>query len=458
MTTLDDFENNLKGRLSETARIVGCNGTVLRWDGSCAPNPSVTVFPQCESDVAETVKLCRQKGIKCFAQGGGHGWRVRNNREIDVVICLREMNSVTVNERSRKITFGGGAIVKELIEAATAKKMEITTGVCNSVGVMGSTLCGGIGRYMGKYGLAIDNLLSVNFVDAAGKLHRGVSQDTDEDLWWAIRGAGTSFGIITEATMQAHLQSNNGLSWTGALIFADSSKLEAVVEAINGLEMDENMCVHFLIACFPPTHAPAVMVVPWYYGPEEKGEKAWKSLLDIGPTTKQTFMAPANRLNDGNDPFGEMGGRKPGVGLGLDTLDPKAYRHIWDLYVQFISENPDAARTVIVAERYPKAKASSVDRDTAAFAHRDSQYEVICVPWYTDEKLDIRADAFAQTIRNIWIQKCCKPGNTHSYVAFSGLNEPLESLFGERERVDKLMQIKRKWDPENYWGALMDIM
>lgn len=228
---------------------------------------------------------------------------------------------------------------------------------------------------MGKYGLAIDNLLSVNFVDATGKLHRGVNQETDKDLWWAIRGAGTSLGIVTEATMQAHPQSNDGLSWTGKLIFGDPSKLEAVVETINDLEMDENMCVHFLLACIPPTHAPAIMVVPWYYGPEEEAEKVWKSLLDIGPTIKETFMAPADRLNDGNDPFGEMGGRKPGVGLGLDTLDPKAYRHIWDLYVHFLNENPDAVRTGMVAERYPKTKALSLDRDSAAFTHRDSRYE-----------------------------------------------------------------------------------
>ncbi|KAK6339976.1 hypothetical protein TWF718_009363 [Orbilia javanica] len=449
MAYLNDFKAGLEGRLSDKARIVGEDGTVTRWDESCAPSPAVTIFPQCEEDVVEIVKFCRQKGIKCFAQGGGHSWRVRNYREIDVVICLRDMNSVAIDEDSRKINFGGGVVVQELIEAATAKQLEV-----------GSMLCGGIGRYMGKYGLAADNLLSCNFVDAAGTLHQGVSRETDEDLWWAIRGAGTSFGIITQATVQAYPQSNNGLSWTGTLIFADPSKLEAVVEAINELNMDENMCVHLLFACVPPTHSPAIMVVPWYYGPEEEAERAWKPLLDVGPTIRETFMAPANRLNDGNDPFGEKGGRKPGLGLGLDTLDPKAYRHIWDLYIQFLSENPDAARTVILAERYSRAKLLSIDRDSTVFAHRGSKYEAICVPWYTDHKLDIRANAFSQTVRNIWIQKCCKPTETFetkSYIAFSGLNEPLQTLFGDQERIDKLMGIKKKWDPDNYWGALMDI-
>ncbi|KAK6352072.1 hypothetical protein TWF730_008904 [Orbilia blumenaviensis] len=438
-----EFATGLKGRLSAKARILGKDGTVLRWDESCAPDPLATVFPQCEEDVVET--------------GGGHGWRVRNHRDIDVVICLRDMNAVEVNIEDRTVTFGGGTIVKELTDAATASNLEVTTGICNSVGVLGSTLCGGIGRYIGKYGLAIDNLLSVNFVDATGKFYRNVNQESNGDLWWAIRGAGTSFGVVTQATMRAHPQSNGGLSWTGALIFGDPSKLEAVVQAINDLEMDENMCVHLLFTCLPPTLAPAIMVVPWYYGSEGEAEKAWKSLLDIGPTIKETFMAPADRLNDGNDPFGEKGGRKPGVGLGLDTLDPEGYRHIWDLYVHFLNENPDATRTVMVAECYPKAKTLSTPAENAAFAHRDSKYEVICVPWYTDETLDIRADAFAQSVRNIWIQKCCRPGKIQSYPAFSGLHEPLESLFGQQDRIEKLLKIKKQWDPENYWGSLMDV-
>ncbi|KAK6499168.1 hypothetical protein TWF481_011739 [Arthrobotrys musiformis] len=457
MANISDFKASLGGQLSADARIVGSEGTVLRWDGYSAPKPTVTVFPQCEEDVAKTVRFCRQKGLRCFAQAGGHGWRVRNRTDIDVVICLTDMNSIKLDEGTRKVVIGGGAIVRELIEAVTEKKLEVATGICNSVGVMGSMLCGGIGRYMGKYGLAIDNLISINFVDATGKLHRGVNQDTDKDLWWAIRGAGASFGIVTEATIQAHPQSNNGLSWSGVLIFEDPSKLEAVIGAINNLDMNENMCVHFLFARVPPTLSPAIVVMPWYYGPREEAEKAWKSILDIGPTAAKTFMAPADKLNDGNDQFGEKGGRKPGVGLGIDFLNPEAYRHIWDLYVNFSSENPDAARTVILAECYSKVKAISMDRNSAVFAHRDSKYEVLCVPWYSDEKLDIRATDFAQTVRNIWVQKCCEQDKIRSYVAFSGLNEPVETLFGSGERIDRLMEVKRKWDRENYWGALLDI-
>ncbi|KAF3917135.1 hypothetical protein ABW20_dc0107990 [Dactylellina cionopaga] len=454
MSDYNTLSAGLKPLLSSEARIVGSEDTITRWDVSCAPTPIMTVAPRCEKDVAETVKYCRAKGLKCFAQSGGHGWRVRNHKDIDVVICLREMNQVTVNEDSKTVTLGGGTIVGELIAAATEKKLEVATGVCNSVGALGSMLHGGIGRYMGKYGLGIDNLLSVNFVDATGTLHENVNEETDSDLWWAIRGAGTSFGIVTQATIQGHPQSNE-LTWSGALIFGDPSKIESIVETIDTMDMDENMCVHFLFMCPPPTFAPVIMVAPWYNGPEEVAEKMWKPILDLGPTIKETFMAPADKLNDGNDPFGEKGGRKPGVGLGLQKLDPGAYREVWSQYVNFITENPGAGRSVILAEYYPKKKTLSVERETTVFANRDIKYEVICAPWYDDEKLDIRANLFTQTIREIWAQKCANPQKLQSYAAFAGLNEPLSSIFGEEERINKFLSLKKKWDPENYWGAML---
>ncbi|EPS42831.1 hypothetical protein H072_3103 [Dactylellina haptotyla CBS 200.50] len=457
MADFNTLSTELKAQLSAETKIMGKDGTILRWDESCAPSPIMTVTPGSEADVAEIVKYCRNKGLKCFAQSGGHSWRVKHYREIDVVINLRGLNSVTVDTKAQTATMGGGTLVGELIDAVSEKKLEAATGVCNSVGALGSLLNGGVGRYMGKYGLGIDNLLSINCVDASGTLHRNVTKETDEDLWWAILGAGASLGIVTQATIKVYPESNGGMSWTGVLLYGDSSKVETVVQTISEMEMDENMCVHFLFACPPPTLAPVVMVVPWYYGPEDEAEKVWKPLLDIGPTFKQTGMAPANKLNEGNDAFGEKGGRKPGVGLGLEKIDPVAYKQIWNMYVNFIKENPDAGRSIVLAECYPKAKMESISRESTAFANRDMNYMVICVPWYEDEKLDIRANSFSQSVREIWAQKCGHPDRIRCYTAFAGINEPIGSLFGEQERIEKLRYIKKQWDPENYWGALMDV-
>ncbi|EWC44342.1 hypothetical protein DRE_01168 [Drechslerella stenobrocha 248] len=459
MADFSTFSSGLKPRLSAEARIVGSEGTVTRWDESSTPVPHATVFPTTEEDVAETVKYCREKGLKCFAQSGGHGWRVRNSRDINVIISLGQLNTITIAEDQKSVTLGGGTIIKQLIESVAAEKLEVVTGICNTVGVLGSLLQGGIGRYMGKYGLGIDNLLSVNLVDATGTLHRNVNESTDADLWWSIRGAGTSFGIVTEATIKAYPQASE-LSWIGSVAFTNNpgSKIEKIVKAIQELEVTDKMCLHLLFACAPPAFTPAVLIMPWYYGSEEEGRKAWKGILDLEPDIVDMTMAPAERLNDGNDPFGEVGGRKPGVGMGLEKIDPDAYCEIWRLFEDFVTENPQAARSIVLLECYSKAKSLSVPRETTAFANRDIKYETIVCPWYEDPTFDIKANAFSSSIREIWSQKCSHPdGRKRVYTAFSGNNEPTESLFGERERVDKLKAVKAKWDPENYWGALFDI-
>ncbi|KAK6500989.1 hypothetical protein TWF506_003747 [Arthrobotrys conoides] len=455
MHNFEKYSNELKVRLSETARIAGIEGRVIRWDESTAPNPVMNVFPCTESDVVETVKYCRENGLKCFVQNGGHNWRVRNHKTIDVVIHLRAMNKVSINEENQTVVIGGGILVGGLIEAVTAKKLEVVTGGCNTVGVLGNLLHGGLGRYTGKYGLGLDNLLSANLVDATGKLHH-LDKTTNPDLWWAIRGAGSSFGIVTEATIKAHPQSNDGLSWSCTLIFTnpDVSKFQAIFKAIEDTEMEDIMSLQCSLVHLPA--GPSIIAVPWYYGPEDKAEKVWKQLLDIEPTVKEAKMLPANKLNDVNDASCAMGGRKPSLGMGIERLDSAAFLEIWNLMTEF--SKTGAGGPAILIERFPKAKTLSFADDTVfPPSNRGIGYEVVCFPIYQDAALDDKAKDFVQTVRNIWVQQCGDPKKPSCYGACAGFDEPLETMFGDAERVKKLMTIKRKWDPENYWGALFDL-
>ncbi|RVD90446.1 uncharacterized protein DFL_001411 [Arthrobotrys flagrans] len=436
MENFEIYSSELKQRLSENTKVVGREEKVTRYDESSAPNPLMTVFPRSENDVVEAVKYCREKGLKCFGQSGGHNWRIRNHKSIDAIICMRTLNNISIDETTQTVTLGGGTIIGELVEAVTAKKLEVATGVCNTVGVLGTLLHGGTGRYTGKYGLGIDNLLSINLVDATGELYQNVNGTTDPELWWAICGAGSSFGIVTQATIKAYPQSNDGLSWNCTMIFINPgvSKIERILEAIEKTQMEENMSLLCSFACLPPTGLPSLIVTPWYYGPETKAEKAWERLLDpsLKPAVKKAAMLPANKLNEGNDPFCRMGGRKPSLGMGIERLDPAAFL---------------------------EAKTLSIPDDATVFphSHRGIAYEVVCFPIYKDETLDIKAQAFAQSVRDIWVQKCGNPQKPRCYGACAGFDEPLENIFGDREKVEKLMKIKKKRDPENYWGALLDI-
>ncbi|KAJ6259551.1 hypothetical protein Dda_5188 [Drechslerella dactyloides] len=457
MADLNAFSTGLKPRLSADVKIIGKDEIPKAWDEYCAAAPYAMVYPRTEEDVAETVKYCREKGLKCLAQSGGHSWRIKNSGDIDIIISLRELNTVTVAEDLKSATMGGGTLVGELINATSAKGVDVATGVCNSVGAVGSLLHGGIGRNIGRLGLGIDNLLSVNIVDATGKLHKNVTESCVEDLWWAIRGAGAALGIVTQATVKTHPQVNNGMSWAGVVFFTDDSKLEKLIQVIAETPLDENMAVGFLYMCAPPTNfQPAIMVAPWYYGTEEEGRKAWKNLLDLEPEIVQMGMMPSDKLNDCNDPFGDKGQRKPGIGMGIEKLDPATWRQTWDMYVKFVKENPEAGRSIVLVEAYPKTKVLSIAPDATLYANRDIKFEVIVVPWYEKETFDIKAISWANSVRELWSQKCGHPdGRNRVYPAFAGLNEPLESLYGKPERVEKLKAVKAKYDPDNYWNALL---
>ncbi|KAK6337291.1 hypothetical protein TWF730_002697 [Orbilia blumenaviensis] len=472
MENFEFYFSELKQRLSENTKIVGREGKVIRYDESSAPNPLMTVFPHSENDVAETVKYCREKGLKCFCQSGGHNWRVRNHKSIDVVICMRTLNNISIDEATQIVTLGGGTIIGELVEAVTAKKLEVgkspylkylmrPTGVCNTVGVLGTLLHGGTGRYTGKYGLGIDNLVSINLVDATGKLYQNVDETADPELWWAVRGAGSSFGIVTQATIKAYPQSNDGLSWNCTMAFTNPSisEIEEILKAVDKTHMEENMSLLCSFACLSQG-VPSLVVTAWYYGPEHRAEKAWERLLDpsLKHTVKNAAMLPANKLNEGNDSFCAMGSRKPSLGMGIERLDPAAFLEIWDLWTEF-TKNEGAGGSAILIERFPKAKTLSVSDDATVFphSHRGIAYEVVCFPIYKDKTLDVKAQALAQSIRDIWVQKCGDPRKPRCYGACAGFDEPLENIFGGKERVEKLMKIKKKWDPENYWGALLDI-
>ncbi|KAF3214765.1 hypothetical protein TWF106_008934 [Orbilia oligospora] len=427
--------SELRQRLLEGTKIVGGEEKVIRYDESSAPNPLLTVFPRSENDVAEIVKYCREKGLQCFAQSGGHNWRVRNHKQIDVVICMRTLNNISIDESTQTVTLGGGTIIGELVEAVTAKKLEV----------------------------GIDNLLSINIVDASGKLHQNINRATDPELWWAICGAGSSFGIVTQATIKAYPQSNDGLSWNCTMIFTDPSapELERILEAIAKTPMDENMSLQCSFARLPPTGFPSLIVMPWYYGSESEAEKVWGRVLDpsFKPFVKNAVILPGNKVNEGNDAICTMGGRKPGVGMGIERLDLAAFLEVWSLWAEF-TKIEGAEGSAILIERFSKAKSLSIPDSATVFphSHRGIAYEVVCFPIYKNETLDIKAGTFSQRIRDIWVQKCGNPETPRCYGACAGFDEPLENMFGGKERVQKLIEIKRRWDSENYWGALFDIV
>jgi len=166
------------------------------------------------ADVVDAVSLTRKLGLEVAVRGGGHNVAGRATIDGGLMIDLAPMKGIHVDPTSRTARAQGGVTWAELNRETQLHGLAVTGGVVSSTGVAGLTLGGGLGWLMGKYGLALDNLRSVELVTAEGKVLRA-SKDEGPDLFWAVRGGGGNFGVVTSFEFQLHPV---GPTVTGGLI------------------------------------------------------------------------------------------------------------------------------------------------------------------------------------------------------------------------------------------------
>ena len=167
------------------------------WNASIDRRPALIARCSGASDVSSVVRFARRTALPLAVRGGGHSFPGLSACDDGVIADLRPMSEVRVDPNSRKASVQAGTLLGELDRATQEFGLAVPAGIVTHTGVAGLTLGGGIGWLMRKYGLTVDQLLSVEVVTAGGELVRA-SADENADLFWGIRGAGGNFGIVTE--------------------------------------------------------------------------------------------------------------------------------------------------------------------------------------------------------------------------------------------------------------------
>jgi FAD/FMN-containing dehydrogenase len=258
------------------------------WNGAVRRRPAMVAFCKQPEDVQAAVCAARRHGLKLSVRGGGHDWAGRALRDDGLVIDLTGMRDVAVDPQGLVATVAGGALVKDVAAAAGAHGLVAALGVCGTVGMAGLTWGGGYGPFGGAYGLAADNLLGAEIVLADGR-RVTTGPDAEPDLYWALRGGGGNFGVVTSMRVRLH-SARDMLAESIVYNWNEAGAVLRRYAAFAATAPDEFGSYIGLMS--GPDGKPVVMVVPLWHGDQSRGERVMEDVRAFGtPQSAQVGLA-----------------------------------------------------------------------------------------------------------------------------------------------------------------------
>lgn len=431
-----DVRASLSGRLLERDDI-GYEAARRLHNGMIDKHPALIAQCLTTADVADSINLGRDAGVEIAVRGGGHGVAGRAVTENGLMIDLSPMKGIHCDPKNQTIRAQPGLTWREFNRAAAVHGLATTGGVVSSTGIAGLTLGGGLGWLMGKYGLTIDNLLSAEVVTATGEVITA-SADDHPDLFWALRGGGGNFGVVTSFEYQAH-PVRTVLAGPVLHPIADGRAALAFHRDFTRSVADELTVGAALIHAPDGSGAQVVALVPCACD-VSTAEADVNELRAFG-TPIADFVQPmeyptVNTLLDDNFPSGALNYWKSGflIALSDDAID---------VLVEAFEGVPSTMTGIFLDHIH--GAAARVDPTATAFAHRQDAFSVLLLAQWTDP---------ADTEANIaWTRQTFEALRPHlserSYTNFLSADDTGLVRQGYGENYDRLVQVKNRYDPDN---------
>ena len=420
------------------------------WNGTVDRRPRLIARCGGTADVAAAVRFARDRELEIAVRGGGHNVAGTAVCDGGIVIDLSAMRAVSVDPVERTALVQGGALWGDVDHETQAHGLATTGGIVSHTGVGGVSLGGGIGWLMRKHGLTVDNLVQAEVVTAEGEIV-GASASDHPDLFWALRGGGGNFGIVSSFRFALHPVGPTVMAgpvfWaaedtTAVLRFYREFVTDAPDELGNVVRLgtipplpgvDENL--HF---------RPAIAVASCYAGPVEDGERAVRALRGFGAPLVD-LVGPTRYVDHQR---------------GIDDTVPHGWHYYWK--ATSLTGLSDEVIDIVAAHAYGAASPRSytamfhmggaiprAPRDATAYPGRDVDHNVIIdAAWLPEQDDTVRASetAWARAFLD-----ALRPHRAGVYVNFLDADDDtsrVREAYGD-DTYRRLAEVKASYDPEN---------
>jgi hypothetical protein len=400
-------------------------------------HPALVIQPQGVTDIRKAVTFARERELLLAVKCGGHSYAGKSTCDGGMQIDLSTLRHARVDLPSRIAHVAGGSLLGELDRESMAVGLVTTAGTVSHTGIGGLTTAGGFGRVGRRFGLALDNVVGADVVTADGNLLH-VNAEENEDLYWAIRGGGGNFGIVTNFEMKLHPMQRTVVAGT-VLYPIELARDLFKVYRDHGTTAPDNLYVDLMV--MRPLGAPAGMAgfeLCWS-GPENEAEKALRPFLTVGQPVMNTVSATdyvdAQRAWDNTDPRNDAEYMKAGfINEFTDSLSD-------DILNGFEAED---RRGVMTYLQQSGGAIGRVPAEDTAFAHRKSIANLfVSVTWPKDDD----PTEHVRYIKNYWGKL---ETATDGYYTVDTADESREVRHANYQgNFPRLLELKKKYDPTN---------
>jgi FAD/FMN-containing dehydrogenase len=418
------------------------------WNGAIDRRPAAVAYASDADDVAAAIRAARDAGLGFTVRAGGHSVSGRSVRDGAACIDLRGLNDVEVDPEGARVRVGGGALLGELDAATQEHGLAVPAGQISHTGVGGLTLGGGMGWLMRRHGLTIDSLEAAEVVLADGRLVRAAT-DEHPDLFWALRGGGGDFGVVTSFEFRAH---RVGPTILGGMLVYPWERAGDALRASRELMADAPDELTTFVALI--TAPPAEPFPPELHGrPAAVVAVAWSG----EPAAGERVLAP---LRGGCPPALDLVGPMPY--LALQSMLDETAPHGWRFYdrLHYLPEVGDDFVDVMLAafETAPTPQShvmtawmggavDGVARGETAFGHRGAHALTWIIGCSGDEPLE----PTAQWVRDVW-DGTARFASGGVYVNALNAERPVREAYAG-DVWERLVAVKRRYDPDGVFDA-----